>query len=244
MAYDIAARIARADVQLPGEGKSLQEKLDQFSEFLNEAAPKYKPAYEQFVANLNDALSGNGAPAVGDPFHQFALPNQDGQVEELQSLLRRGPLIVSFSRGAWCNYCQLELQDLKQFHETEVAGRGSMVSISPDTSQAGRLLRAHHDLPFSILSDQFCGFALLCGLALMFPPALKELYLEREYDVSEFQGNQSWMVPIPATFVLSSDGIVRHRFLDRDFRTRQTREDLTAAFDDVVRRDGCDPQSV
>ncbi len=234
MTYDVADQIAKADVLLPSEEGALQEKLEQFSAYLYAACPQYRSEYDQFVSNLKRALAGSGAPGVGDRLHHFLLPNQDGKLESLQSLIEAGPLVISFNRGAWCNYCQLELQELKELYHARIAGRGALVSISPDDQETCRALSTHHALPFSVLSDSYCNYALACGLALVVPASLRELYISRGYDISKFQKNHSWMIPIPVTYVLSADGVIRHRFLNRDFRTRQNMDQLKLAFEDSV----------
>lgn len=166
------------------------------------------------------AGAGAGAPEIGSKLPPFLLLGDDGRLVGLADLPRHGPLVVSFNRGHWCPYCRFELLALAEIYPRIKRFGGELVSIPPEKVAALREFRDAFDVPFRFLTDLDNGYALACGLMVSLGDAVRELYLDIGIDLPEYQGNNAWFPPIPATFVIGADGRVHDRFVDPDFSRR------------------------
>ena len=109
---------------------------------------------------------------------EFGLPDENGRLISLSSLLRFGPVVISFNRGHWCPYCKLELRSLAAIH-SEIAQLGArVVSIMPDSAQFTGDYVAQNDLPFPVLSDIDLGYSLSLGLIFWVGAEIQRLYQE------------------------------------------------------------------
>ncbi len=215
------------------EADSLPEPLDQRLKLYLGRSRELLPEIETEYDRLVNRIAGNDAarhvPAIGEAMPEFILPDSEGQLVDLQSLLRTGPLVVSFNRGPWCDYCGLELRALTRGYP-EIAGAGAdVVSIVPETAHYARRLQETRGLPFKVLTDMDLGYALTLGLAFWVGDKIKDMYGGFGIDLSQFQGNGGWFLPIPATIVVGQDGRVKGRFVDPDFRHRMRIEDILKA---------------
>ena len=173
-------------------------------------------------------LSGPHA-AVGEAMPSFLLPDVDGHLTTLDEVLADGPAVISFNRGHWCSFCRIELTTLAAA-QPRIAELGSrIVSIMPDREAFIRRLPARILERVRILLDMDNSYAMSLGLAIWVGEALTALMRERRLCLDEFQGNATWMLPLPATFVVARDGIVHARFVDPDFRSRMEIDDIVAA---------------
>lgn len=159
----------------------------------------------------------------------FQLPDQDGHLVSLEALLSEGPLVLSINRGHWCPWCRLELRALAEVHDEVRALGAQVVSIVPETlAYSGRLI-ADNGLPFRVLTDLDLAHALSLGLMIWVGDRVRALYLKSGLSLPLFQRNEGWFLPIPATFLVGSDGIVTARFVDADFRKRMEPQEILRA---------------
>jgi peroxiredoxin len=143
--------------------------------------------------------------------------------------------VVSFNRGHWCPYCQLNADGLAEI-APEVRRLGAeIVAISPETHQYGAALRDYTGAPFPVLSDIDNGYALSLNLAFWVGDEKREAMKESGYDISPYNGNETWMLPVPATFIVGRDGLVKARHIDPDYRRRM---ELDAIVDAVAAESG------
>lgn len=192
--------------------------------------PEMEATYDQLVARIsNNIQSSNQVPAVGEVLPEFCLTDSEGKLVELAGLLDKGPLVISFNRGPWCDYCGLELHSLARAYPDIVAAGGEVVSIVPETAKYARNLQATRGVPFRVLTDMDLGYALSLGLAFWVGQKIMDMYRGFGIDLAQFQGNGGWFLPIPATLVVGRDGLVKARFVDPDFRHRMRTEDIVAA---------------
>src|SRR5260370_25679578 len=108
---------------------------------------------------------------------------------------------------------------------------GQVVAIMPEVQQFAEKFKSDSDAPFPVLTDLDNGYALLLNLAIWLGTEIRQLLSYQ--DMSSFHGNDGWVLPIPATFVIGRDGLVKARFVDPDFRKRMEIGDLVAAFRDA-----------
>jgi len=182
--------------------------------------PDVASAYDALVERLEVLEHGGVGPAVGEPMPDFTLPDENGRIVSLSSLLRAGPTVISINRGHWCPYCRLELRALAAGYDEIRRCGAQLVSIMPDVADFTRRYRAEFSLPFPILSDIDLGYSLQLGLVFWIGPEVKRLYDEIGVDLANFQRNASFFLPIAAKFVVDAGGIVRARDVNVEFRQR------------------------
>lgn len=207
----------------------LGERLATFSAFVREHALPFAEAYDELAARLQEANAGSMAPDVGDMMPGFVLPDTQFKFHSLDQMLKTGPVVVSLNRGHWCPYCMVELSALKQALKEIAAAGGQVVSIMPETMEFVGKVVADIDNAFLVLSDEGNGFALSVNLVIWLGERIRSLDSALELAVEKGQGNNSWFVPIPATFVVGADGRIIARFVDPDFRKRMEVEDVLTA---------------
>jgi len=219
---------ARAISHISETDLSLGEQLRTLAESSRQRRPEFADAVDRLVERLRSYGAGDAAPVPGDVMPPFYLPDDDGKVRSLDALLERGPLVVSFHRGHWCPYCRTNLNALARASEELAAIGGQIVAITPDRQKYAREMKEKGNVPFPILIDIDNGYAMSLNLAIWVGAEMQELMAGR-HDLPVYQGNNSWMLPIPATFVFGRDGRIKARFVDPDYRKRMAIEDLLAA---------------
>jgi peroxiredoxin len=191
--------------------------------------PDLEATYDQLVKRLKASDADLLVPAVGERLPDFLMTDSEGHLVELSALLRKGPLVISFNRGPWCDYCGLELHALSRAYPEIVADGGEVVSIVPETGLYARALRKSRGLPFRVLTDLDLAYAFSLGLVFWVGDKIKAAYRQFGIDLERFQGHGGWLLPIPATIVVGKDGRIKARFVDPDFRHRMAIEDILAA---------------
>ena len=180
------------------------------------------------AANVEVAASG-AAPglAVGAPALDFTLPDASGHAVTLSERLASGPVVLSFYRGDWCPYCNLELRAL-QAHLPQIhALGGSVLAISPQSPDRAAPLAEREGLGFDVLSDIHQETIRAYRLQFTPPAAVKDVYVNVfGNDLSTQNADGSWDLPVPATFVIDSGSIVRAAFVSADYTTRMEPADI------------------
>jgi peroxiredoxin len=189
--------------------------------------PIVNTLFDQLVRDLKANGVGQGLK-VGDEIPAFELPNALGRTVSSSELLARGPLVVVFYRGAWCPFCNLELKALQdslgEFHELGA----ELVAISPMTPDNSLSLAEKHGLEFEVLSDRGLKVAAEFGLTYTLPLEIKTFLQKAGIDLSRFNGDGSWKLPVPATYVTDHDGIVIAE-VNPDWRNRLDPLEIIAA---------------
>jgi peroxiredoxin len=207
----------------------LNVRLAAYAAKLRELNFPFAEAYDDLVSRLIEGQIGAAAPSIGDIMPPFLLPGRDNRLVSLEDLLRSGPLVLSFNRGHWCPFCRIELKTIASHHKEIVKIGGRVVSILPEKQEFAQRLRAETLEDFTILSDIDNGYALSLGLVMWLGERLNELMQGRGHQASTYQGRDGWFVPLPATFVLASDGRTVARHVDPDFRRRMEIDDILTA---------------
>jgi peroxiredoxin len=191
--------------------------------------PELEATYDQLVERISANIAEAPTPAVGEAMPDFLMTDTEGNLVSLPALLHKGPLVISFNRGPWCDYCGLELRSLARAYPAIVEAGAEVVSVTPETAHYAHNLRKARDVPFRVLSDLDFAYALQLGLVFWVGEKIRETYLGFGIDLAKFQGFGGWFLPIPATFVVGEDGRVKARFIDPDFRHRMQTEDILRA---------------
>lgn len=157
---------------------------------------------------------------AGDRFPALSLPNQNLEATDIGALTAKGPLVVTFYRGGWCPYCNLELRAYqKALPEIEALG-ATLVAISPETPDNTLSTAEKNDLSFHVLSDAKGRLADALGIRFELSPAITALYRKFGHDLATRNGDDRWALPMPATYVVARGGRIAHAFVDPDYRKR------------------------
>jgi peroxiredoxin len=171
----------------------------------------------------------------GDTAPDFELPDALGRPVRLADLRAKGPVIVSFYRGQWCPFCNLELRGLQRaLGEVESAG-ATLVAISANTPDVTMSTVEKLELEFPVLSDYDNLVAKQFNLVYEMIPENIEMYLNQDRDIGTLNGTGKWELPIPATYVIDRDGIIRYAFVDLNHRRRAEPSEIAAVAADLAR---------
>lgn len=181
---------------------------------------------ELFASGIEEKILPVGAMAP-----QFALKDATGRLVRSQDLLALGPLVIKFFRGRWCPYCITELESWRDLYGQLREREGLMVAIGPQIERQSDFMAGQHGLPFPVLSDPGCALAEKFGLVYTVPEYLRTYYLSILVNIPFVNGEPSWRLPLPATYVISREGRVILAEAHADFRVRpEPEEALAAAF--------------
>src|SRR6185503_3828718 len=143
----------------------------------------------------------------------------------------KGPVVASFYRGAWCPYCNMDLQAL-QAALPEIEARGAnLIAISPQTAPNSRKSQRDNKLAFPILSDDKSRVAAAYGLRFSLPDYLVELYKGFKNDLPTFNDDPAWVLPMPARYVIGPDGIIAYAEVNPDYTQRPDPSELLPVLD-------------
>jgi peroxiredoxin len=161
---NVPSTLPEALIEAESRNASLGARLAAYRDSTRRIRPDLAKAYDDLVARLDMLDNGAIGPQIGEPMPEFNLPDENGRLVSLSSLLRSGPAVISLNRGHWCPYCKLELRSLAAIHD-EIRQLGArIVSIMPDTATFTGDYAAQNKLPFPILSDMDLGYSLSLGL--------------------------------------------------------------------------------
>ncbi len=208
---------------------SMRERLDMFADATRKLYPTTTAIVDRLVNRLREHKTGEDAPKPGDAMPPFVLPDDNGRLVRLKDLLATGPAVVTFHRGHWCPYCRISINTLAKAQPRIEALGAQMVAIVPDRQQFAADMRQESNVKFPILSDMDNGYAMSLNLAIWVGSEMEEYMTSIGRVLPQYQGNESWMLPIPATFVVGRDGRIKARFVDPDYRKRMAIEELVAA---------------
>ena len=190
-------------------------------------------------ALITEALSGDGETTVGlrvgDEAPDFDLPEATGKQVRLADVLDRGPVVVSFQRGEWCPYCNLELHTWQGLLGEVTAAGGQLIAVSPQRLTSAQSLTEKHELAFPFLSDVDQTAIRAYRLRYELPAALKDVYANAfGVDLSVQNADGSWTLTVPATFVVDQQHRIRFAFANTDWRIRAEPAEVLAALRDAA----------
>lgn len=207
----------------------LAVRLQSFANDVRAHNHEFADVVERMISRLQLAGAGTEAPGPGDPMPDFALPDHTGRLVLLSDLIATGPVAIAFHRGHWCPYCRINASALAGIYgDIKLAG-GKLVAITPEMEKFNAELRTKAHADFPVLSDMDNGYALMLNLAFYVGDEKQQFMKAAGWDISPFQGNTHWTLPIPATFVVNRDGLVCARFIDPDYRKRMKIDELLTA---------------
>lgn len=220
---------------------TLRDELEQqLAKFRQRASGELIETIQAGVDELIDSGIARRAAGEGDMAPVFALPNALGTRVELSALLAAGPVVVTFYRGGWCPYCNLQLRAYQRVLPELRALGATLVAISPEPPDASLSMREKNALEFEVLSDIEAKAAKAYGVLFDLSDALREAYVGMGKDLSQINADGAWHLPIPATYVIAPNGRIRLAYVDPEYRNRLEPAEILAA---VRAMQAADPQA-
>ena len=198
--------------------ETLQQQIEAFQAQLAQQLP---PAMLAELGKSSAALIQTGiaqqSVKTGEQAPDFTLPDVFGNAVTLSTLLKRGPVVVTFYRGEWCPFCNLQLRAYQRILPQIQSLGASLVAISPQTPDHSLSTVEKKGLTFTVLSDVGNKVARAYRLVFTLEESIRPLYTAIESDLPTFNGDASWELPMPATFLVAQDGTVRLAFVSEDY---------------------------
>lgn len=200
---------------------SLKQQLAEYrAGWLKRVPAERQVVIERHIARLRDGVAKT-ALKPGDSAPPISLDNAKGETVNVGALLKHGPVIVTFYRGGWCPYCNLELKAFQQVLPEIKAAGASLVAISPEKPDDTLSTAEKNALVFEVLSDVGQKVGRAFGLVYEFTDELKSSYKEFGLDIAAKNGAiTEWALPISATFVIDREGIIVYAYTEADYRDR------------------------
>ena len=218
---------------------SLNDQLNALTAKLRAMVPAERLAVVDLAAEeLVQSGLANCALKAGDHAPAFELPDGEGMLWRSEDLLRGGPLVIVFYRGRWCAYCNAQLSALQEVHSQIAEAGASLVAISPQTQKHSYMTRDMHKLRFPVLSDQGNQVARKFGLVYRLSPEVQKMYESIMTKLPGYNGDQSWELPLAATYIVQHGGRISWSKTDADWRHRPEPKELLEVVTDSVRKNG------
>lgn len=206
---------------------ALQSELDTFKSGWLERVGGETAALVQSDIDALQSLAASARKA-GDVFPALALQRGDGQVVDLGAVTAQGAAIITFYRGGWCPYCNLELRAFQKLLPDIQALGATLVAVSPETPDNTIATAEKNGVAFTVLSDARGALAQALGIQFELAPEIKALYQKFGHDLAARNDDPRWALPMPATYVVEQGGRIAAAFVDPDYRRRM---EPTAALD-------------
>lgn len=209
---------------------TLQQELDaRRAEFTAKASPDRVAAYQRGVDELTaDGIAARAVQA-GEAAPDFTLRNARGEAVRLSALLAQGPVVLSFYRGGWCPYCNLQLRAYQRALPEIQALGAQLVAVSPEAPDHTLSTQQKNELAFEVLSDTDGAVGRAWRLVYELSDELRGLYTANNMDLARINADGRWELPLAATYVIGRDGTVRLAFVDTEYRRRLEPDDILAA---------------
>jgi len=206
-----------ADVEARLLRETLSERKEKIAKYVPAAALE---VHARVIAELRAQGLAAKSLAVGARAPEFSLPDQNGKTVSSIELLSRGRLVICFIRGRWDPFCCGQMEAMNRvFPEIESAG-ASLVAISPQTVKQSFFMVDQHRLRFPLLSDAGNSVARQFGLAYRVPDEQQAIYRRAFVNLPFVNGDESWELPIPASYILDRDGTVLFASANEDYTER------------------------
>jgi peroxiredoxin len=201
---------------------SLKEQLAEYRADWRKRVPADRQAImERHIEQLRTGVIARTMLKVGNRAPQFMLRNAKGEIVDIGALRKKGPVIVTFYRGGWCPYCNLELKAFQEILPEIKAAGASLVAISPEKPDATLSTTEKNALAFEVLSDVGQKVGRAFGLVYQFTDELRSAYRGFGHDMPAHNGTPGeWALPVSATYVIDRDGTIIYAYTDVDYRDR------------------------
>ncbi|MEJ2060542.1 MAG: peroxiredoxin-like family protein [Gammaproteobacteria bacterium] len=208
---------------------NLKNEIDAYNTAKKERLPaEILAVMDQATEDLKASGIEDRALRAGDTMPDFELPNQHGKVRRMWDFLVESPVVLNVYRGGWCPYCNMEM---KALHDAlpEIEAHGArLVGMAPETPDHAAATAERYDIAIDILSDAGNQVAERLGLVFEIPQALRPIYEKIGADIQAYNGDDSFKLPVPATYIIGQDGKVIYDFVNADYTQRLEPADIVA----------------
>ncbi|SDS19982.1 Peroxiredoxin [Maribacter dokdonensis] len=214
--------------------QKLREQTDAKIAFGRQKNPEFMKGVDEIIEEAKAFEKGKNALKVGEQAPNFELPDALGNQIKLSGLLENGAVVVTFYRGSWCPYCTLQLRAL-QAKLPEIQSLGAtLVAISPEVPDASMTKNEISEMDFTVLSDQDAKVASKYGVAWEVPEFLLDhMRVDRNLDLKQINNGNGTVLPIPATFIVGTDGAIQWSYVNVDYRTRSEPDEIVEALKSI-----------
>jgi peroxiredoxin len=213
---------------------SLSDRINQsVQDFMSSLPDDEQATVQQSFEKLHASSVAADAVNIGDTPPDFSLPNATGRMINLYAALEQGPVVLSFYRGGWCPFCSLELQALQQVLPEIRSLGATLIGVSPETPDNSLTTTEKYGLDFEVVSDVGNRTARDYGLIFTVYEEMRPLYLQWGLDVPACNGDDSWELPVPATYLIGPDRVVHAAHVDRDYTKRMEPEQILEALKEL-----------
>lgn len=213
----------------------LQQSLDRLKERIEGGMPsEFVSIMHQATRDLEASGIGDGILKAGDKAPSFKLPNQKGELISSEQLLSKGPVVVTFYRGAWCPYCNTDLAYLKKYQDEVASKGGTLLGISPQKQEFNGQVVEGQKLNYDLLTDKGNEVAAAFGLRWEMIDPLKSLYADNfGISLPNYNGDDSWTLPVPARFIIGQDGVIKYAEYSIDYTKRPNPDVLVSKLESI-----------
>jgi peroxiredoxin len=220
-------------LQESGPSSDLRPLREIFAE-RKDAIAQYVPAdvqavHARTIANLKAQGLASRALNVGDVLPSFELPDHNGNLVSSANLLSKGRLVLVFIRGRWCPFCVSQMEAMSSVAPEIGAAGAAIVAASPQTEKQAFFMHDQHKLAFPMLVDAHNGLARQFGLVYRVPEEQQALYSRTFVNLPFANGDSSWELPIPATYVIDRDRRILFAWVNEDYTDRAEPREILAA---------------
>ena len=207
---------------------SLKEKLAEYRAGWRKRVPADRQAImERHIEQLRTGVIAQTMLKVGNRAPAIMLRNAKGEIVDVDALRKKGPVVVTFYRGGWCPYCNLELKAFQEILPEIKAARASLVAISPEKPDDTLSTAEKSALAFEVLSDVGQKVGRAFGLVYQFTDELRSAYRGFGHDIPAHNGTPGeWALPVSATYVIDRNGTIIYAYTDVDYRDRADPRDI------------------
>lgn len=207
----------------------LKDAIDAYNAAKREKVP---PEILATMSQATDALKRSGieerAAKTGDTMPDFELPNQHGKPRRLSDYLAKAPVVLNVYRGGWCPYCNMEMKALSDALPQIEAHGATLVGMTPELPDKAMSTAERNAIAIDILSDAGNRVAEQLGLVFELPAALHPLYAKMGIDLAGYNGDDSFKLPVPATYIVGRDGVIAYHFVNADYTQRLEPAEIVA----------------
>ena len=182
----------------------------------------------QATAELKASGIKNRALKSGDTVPDFNLPNQHGEQRRLSDYLAGSLVVLNIYRGGWCPYCNMEMKALQAVQAQIEACGARLVGMAPETPDKALSTAERNGISIDILSDEGNRVAEALGLVFELPQALRPIYEKFGIDIPAYNGDQSFKLPVPATYIIGQDRVITYAFVNADYTERLEPSEIVA----------------
>ncbi|MGI4763310.1 MAG: peroxiredoxin-like family protein [Janthinobacterium lividum] len=214
----------------PSSATAFQQELAATAQHLATVLPaSAAQTIDAGIDHVEEADLTQHAVQAGQPAPNFTLPGADGQPQTLATLLHKGPVVLTFYRGNWCPYCNVQLRAYQQVLPELARYGATLVAVSPQTPELTSLTASEKALAFPVLSDVGNTVARQYGLAYGVGPEVGAALRGVGIDLTAFNGTSDDELPLTATFLIGTDGVIAWAEVEANFKHRPDPSAILAA---------------